>query len=145
MVTIQRKAGAVWKGDLKGGKGTVTTPDSGALHGIPYSFHTRFENEKGTNPEELVAAAHAGCFSMKLSGVLGAAGFTADKIETTSTVKMEKLAAGFKITGLHLEVKAHVPGADAAKFKAAAEDAKANCPISVLLSSVPITMDARLV
>lgn len=143
MVGIQRKAGAVWKGTLKEGHGNLTTPDSGALHNLPYSFHTRFENQKGTNPEELVAAAHAGCFSMALSGQLGNAGITADKIETTATVKMEKKPEGFRVVGVHLDVRVAAPGADQAKVQQAAQNAKAGCPISALLSSVPITMDLR--
>lgn len=142
-MAIQRKAIGVWKGDLKEGSGTVTTPDSGVLHSTPYSFHTRFEHQKGTNPEELVAAAHAGCFSMAFSGKLGGLGMTPDSIETTATVKLEKKDAGFRVVGIHLDVRATVPKADPAKVQQAAEDAKNTCPISVLLSSVPVTMEFR--
>lgn len=144
MTTILRKASAVWKGDLKSGTGKVSAPDSGAFRDTAYSFHTRFENQKGTNPEELIAAAHAGCFSMAFSSELGKAGMTPDTIETTATVKLEKKEAGFRVTGIHLQTHARVPGADAAKVKEAAEKAKAGCPISVLLSSVPITLETRV-
>jgi len=140
---MQRKAGAVWKGGLKDGKGTLTTA-SGVLTSTPYSFSTRFEDGKGTNPEELIAAAHAGCFSMALSGQLGAAGMTAESISTEATLTMEKLEAGFTITKVHLDVNARIPGADAAAFAKAAENAKAGCPVSRLLKA-EITMTAKLV
>jgi osmotically inducible protein OsmC len=140
---MQRKASAQWRGGLKDGKGTVST-GSGALQSKPYSFTTRFENEPGTNPEELIAAAHAGCFSMALSGQLGGAGLTADSIDTTATVTMDKLDAGWTVTKVHLEVRAKVPNGDAAKFEQAANNAKAGCPISRLLKA-EITMDAKLV
>src|SRR6202050_4837424 len=110
---MQRKANAVWQGDLKGGKGTIP-PDSGTLKQTQYSFSTRFENGKGTNPEELIAAAHAGCFTMALSGQLGTAGITAENLETTASVTMEKLEAGMTITKVHLDVTAHIPGGDQA-------------------------------
>src|SRR3954452_17670044 len=110
---MQRKASAQWRGGLKDGKGTVST-GSGALQSKAYSFTTRFENEPGTNPEELIAAAHAGCFSMALSGQLGGAGMTADKIETTATVSVEKSDEGFTVTKSHLDVVATIPGADEA-------------------------------
>jgi len=139
---MQRKASAQWRGGLKDGKGTVST-GSGALQSKPYSFTTRFENEPGTNPEELIAAAHAGCFSMALSGQLGNAGMTADSIDTTATVTMEKLDAGWTVTKVHLDVTATIPGADKAKFEQAANNAKAGCPISRLLKA-EITMDAKL-
>src|SRR5712671_6817863 len=126
---MQRKASAVWKGGLKDGKGVVSA-SSGVLSNTPYSFVTRFENAPGTNPEELIGAAHAACFSMALSGQLGAAQLTADSIETTSTIKIEKLDAGFTITSAHLDVKARVPNADQAAFTKAAEAAEKGCPVS---------------
>jgi osmotically inducible protein OsmC len=137
-----RKASAVWRGDLKGGKGSIST-ESGVLAQIQYSFSTRFENGKGTNPEELIAAAHAGCFSMALSAELGKAGLTAESIQTTATLTMERLDAGWTVTRIHLEVLATIPGANAATFNPAANAAKAGCPISRLLNTT-ITMDARL-
>jgi osmotically inducible protein OsmC len=139
---MKHKASAIWTGSLKDGKGAIST-ESGVLSAVPYSFRTRFEDEKGTNPEELVGAAHAGCFSMALSMILGQAGMTAEKIETTATVTLEKVGEGFAVTASHLDVKATIPGADPATFKAAAENAKAGCPISKLLNA-KITMDARL-
>src|SRR4030081_291541 len=108
---MQRKASAVWQGNLKAGKGTISTT-SGVLSGTQYSFATRFEDGIGTNPEELIAAAHAGCFSMALSGQLGQAGLTADSIKTKASVKLDKVEGGFAITSVHLEVRARVPGAD---------------------------------
>src|SRR5580765_8432054 len=140
--TMKRTASAVWNGDLKSGKGTVST-ESTVLSQAQYSFGTRFENGKGTNPEELIAAAHAGCFTMALSGQLGSAGLTPDKLETTATVTFEKLEAGWTVTGIHLDVAARIPGADPAKFQAAAKNAETGCPISRLLKA-PITMDAKL-
>jgi osmotically inducible protein OsmC len=139
---MQRNASAHWSGGLKDGKGTLTSP-SGVLKQTPYSFATRFETQPGTNPEELVAAAHAGCFSMALSGQLGAAGLTAQSIDTTSTVTLEKLDSGFAITTVHLLVKVKIPGADKAKFDEAAKNAKEGCPISKLFNA-KITMDAQL-
>lgn len=140
---MERKAGAVWKGGLKDGKGTVTTA-SGVLTSTPYSFSTRFENEKGTNPEELIAAAHAGCFSMALSAQLGNANLKAESISTEAKVTLEKVEGGFGITKIHLDVKGKVPGADAAAFQKAAEAAKAGCPVSKVLRA-DITMDAKLI
>jgi len=137
-----RKASAVWNGSLKQGKGTVST-DSGVLSKSPYSFATRFESSPGTNPEELVAAAHAGCFSMALSAQLGNANITPESIETTATLTMEKLDAGFTITKIHLDVAARIPGGDKAAFEKAAQEAKAGCPISRLLKA-EITMTTRL-
>lgn len=137
-----RKGSAEWRGGLKDGKGTVST-ESGTLSNIPYSFAMRFESERGTNPEELIAAAHAGCFSMALSGQLGAAGMTAESIRTTAGVTLEKVDAGFAVTAVHLEVAARIPGADRAAFEKAANEAKAGCPISKLLNA-KITMDAKL-
>ncbi len=137
-----RKASAVWNGSLKEGKGTIST-DSGVLSKTNYSFSTRFENGIGTNPEELIAAAHAGCFTMALSAQLGNAGITPESLETTAAVTLEKLDAGFTITKVHLDVTGRIPGADKAKFEKAAQDAKAGCPISRLLKA-EITMTARL-
>jgi lipoyl-dependent peroxiredoxin len=139
---LKRKASAVWNGGLKDGKGHIST-DSGVLRDTQYSFGTRFENGAGTNPEELIAAAHAGCFSMALSGQLTNAGHTAESIQTTATVKMEKTDAGFTVTNVHLDVRARVPGIDPQGFETAANNAKAGCPISRLLKA-EITMDARL-
>ena len=137
-----RKASAVWNGSLKEGKGTIST-DSGVLSKTQYSFSTRFENGAGTNPEELIAAAHAGCFTMALSAQLGNAGLTPESLETTAAVTLEKLDAGFTITKVHLDVTARVPGASQAQFDKAAGAAKAGCPISRLLKA-EITMSARL-
>ncbi|MGI8918187.1 MAG: OsmC family protein [Pyrinomonadaceae bacterium] len=139
---MKRNASAEWKGGLKDGKGTIST-DSGVLADTQYSFSTRFEDGKGTNPEELIAAAHAGCFSMALSGQLGQAGLTAESIRTTASVKLEKTDAGFAITSVHLEVKARVPGADQQAFATAANNAKAGCPVSKVLKA-EITMNASL-
>jgi osmotically inducible protein OsmC len=138
-----RKASAVWQGSLKEGKGNIST-ESGTLSNAQYSFSTRFENGKGTNPEELIAAAHAGCFTMALSGQLGAAGITAENLETTASVTMEKLEAGMTITKVHLDVTARIPGGDQAAFDKAAANAKAGCPISRLLKA-EITRPAKLV
>ena len=137
-----RKASAEWRGSLKEGAGTVST-ESGVLSGTAYSFATRFENAKGTNPEELFGAAHAGCFSMALSAILGEAGFTPDRVRTSAAVTLEKVESGFAVTAIHLTVAARVPKADAAAFEKAANAAKAGCPISKL-SNTRITMDAKL-
>jgi osmotically inducible protein OsmC len=139
---MKRKASAVWQGGLKDGKGKIST-DSGVLDSTQYSFSTRFEEGKGTNPEELIAAAHAGCFSMALSGQLGNAGMTAQEISTTATITMEKTDAGFTVTESHLDVTAKIPGADPKAFETAANNAKAGCPISRLLNA-KITMNAKL-
>ena len=139
---MKRKASAVWNGGLKDGKGTIST-DSGVLSNTQYSFSTRFEDGVGTNPEELIAAAHAGCFSMALSGQLGKAGLTAESIRTTAAVKLEKVDEAFAITSVHLEVTAKVPGADQQAFETAANNAKAGCPVSKVLNA-EITMEARL-
>ena len=139
---MQRKASAVWKGGLKDGKGIVSAT-SGVLNNTPYSFATRFENTPGTNPEELIAAAHAACFSMALSGQLGGANLTAESISTTATLTMEKLDSGWAITAVHLDVSARVPKADAAAFNKAAENAKSGCPVSKVLKA-NITMTAKL-
>jgi lipoyl-dependent peroxiredoxin len=139
---MQRKASAVWKGGLKDGKGALSS-SSGVLNSTPYSFSTRFENTPGTNPEELIAAAHAGCFSMALSGQLGAANLTASSIETTATLTMEKLDSGWTITAVHLDVVGRVPNADQGAFQKAAENAKSGCPVSKVLKA-NITMTAKL-
>jgi osmotically inducible protein OsmC len=139
---MKRKASAIWKGDLKSGAGAIST-DSGTLKDTQYSFSTRFENGVGTNPEELIAAAHAGCFSMALSAQLGNAGITAERIHTTATVTMDKTDAGFTITAVHLDVSAKIPGANKAAFDTAAANAKAGCPVSRVLNAT-ITMDAKL-
>ncbi len=139
---MQRKGSAVWKGGLKDGKGTVSTA-SGVLKDTQYSFATRFENGAGTNPEELIAAAHAGCFSMALSAQLGNMGITPEAIETSASVTLEKQESGFAITAVHLEVTGRIPGGDQAKFEQAAKNAKEGCPVSKLLNA-RITMDARL-
>jgi osmotically inducible protein OsmC len=139
---MQRKASAVWKGGLKDGKGTVSAT-SGVLSNTPYSFTTRFENTPGTNPEELIAAAHAACFSMALSAQLGAANLTPESINTSATLTMDKLDAGWTITTIQLDVTARVPNADQAAFSKAAENAKSGCPVSKVLNA-KITMNARL-
>ena len=140
---MKRNASAHWEGGLKDGKGTIST-ESGVLANTQYSFGTRFESGKGTNPEELIGAAHAGCFSMALSGQLANAGLTAQSIDTTATVTFEKLEAGFTVTEVHLKLVAKVPGADKAAFETAANNAKSGCPISRLLNA-KITLDAQLV
>jgi osmotically inducible protein OsmC len=139
---IKRTGSAVWNGGLKDGKGTVST-QSGTLKDTQYSFGTRFENGVGTNPEELIAAAHAGCFAMALSGQLGAAGMTAQSLKVNATVSLDKQDAGFAITAVHLDLLASIPGADPAAFESAAQAAKQNCPVSKLLNA-NITMDAKL-
>ncbi|MGH8490026.1 MAG: OsmC family protein [Gammaproteobacteria bacterium] len=139
---MKRNASAVWKGGLRDGKGTIST-DSGVLSDTQYSFGTRFEQGVGTNPEELIAAAHAGCFSMALSGQLEDAGMTAESIRTTASVTLDKTDAGFTITAVHLQVTARIPGADQQAFETAANNAKAGCPVSKVLNA-RITMDARL-
>lgn len=139
---MKRSANARWEGDLKEGHGLIST-ESGVLADTQYSFGTRFENGSGTNPEELIGAAHAGCFSMALSKILGDAGYTADHITTKATVSLEQVSGGFAITAIHLEVSAKVPGADEAAFSKAAGDAKAGCPVSKVLNA-EITMNARL-
>ena len=139
---MKRSASAVWKGGLKDGRGTVSS-GSGALSNVPYNFSMRFENEKGTNPEELIAAAHAACFSMALSLFLGNAGMTAESIDTTATVTLEKVGDAFTVTASHLDTTVRIPNADRAKFQEAADGAKAGCPISRLLNT-KITLDAKL-
>ena len=139
---MKRTGSAVWNGDLKTGKGTVST-ESGAIDGVAYGFATRFEDAPGSNPEELIGAAHAGCFSMALSGQLGERGMTAERIETHAAVSLDKVEGGFAITKVHLDLTATIPGADAAAFHEAAEAAKAGCPVSKLLDA-EITLDAKL-
>lgn len=139
---MKRKASAQWQGDLKSGTGVIST-ESGVLESTPYSFTTRFESGKGTNPEELVAAAHAGCFTMALSAELGKASLVAQSLRTTATVSLESDGAGWSVTGSHLDVVAKVPGASADAFRKAAEAAETGCPISKLLRA-KITMDAKL-
>ncbi len=141
-MTIKRSGSAVWSGGIKDGKGSIST-QSGVLDNTQYGFNTRFENGPGTNPEELIGAAHAGCFTMALSGKLGEAGMTAEKLQTTANVSLEKVADGFTITAVHLTLVAKMPGASQEAFDAAAQDAKANCPVSKLLNAT-ITLDARL-
>ena len=138
---MQRKASATWQGGLNDGKGSLTT-DSKALSATPYSFSTRFEGTPGTNPEELIAAAHAGCYSMALSNILGEAGIRPERIDTTATVTLEKLEGGFAITKVHLDVTVRAPGADRAKVDEATANAKAGCPVSKVLRA-EITMDAK--
>ena len=140
---MKRSASAVWKGGLKDGKGTVST-ESRVLAAVPYNFNMRFENEKGTNPEELIAAAHASCFSMALSLFLGNEGMTAESIETTATVSLDQVDGGFSVTSSHLDTTVRIPNADRAAFEKAAEGAKSGCPISKLLNA-KITLNARLV
>ncbi len=140
---MQRKATAVWNGGLKDGKGTMSGESRG-FHDLPYDFRKRFENDPGTNPEELIAAAHAGCFSMALSAELGKAGLVPESIRTTAGVTLEMLATGPTVTTIHLDVAARVPGASATAFEQAAQAAKAGCPISRLLQAATITMTAKL-
>ena len=141
-MTIKRDGSAVWSGGIKDGKGQVST-GSGALKDQPYGFNTRFEDAPGTNPEELIGAAHAGCFTMALAGQLGQAGRTADQLRTKATVSMEKVEGGFSITAIHLELRAKIPGACQEAFDKAATTAKENCPVSKLLNAT-ITLDAKL-
>ena len=139
---MQRKASAVWQGDLKAGKGLIST-DSGVLKQTPYSFHARFENGIGTNPEELLAAAHAGCFTMAVASYLEKAGIVADNLWTVATVTLEDTGDGFAITAVHLDLAARIPGADRSVFEAATSKAKAECPVSKVLNA-RITLEARL-
>jgi lipoyl-dependent peroxiredoxin len=139
---MHRTASAVWSGTLKDGKGTIST-QSGILSDTQYSFSTRFESGKGTNPEELIAAAHAGCFTMALSAQLGTMNFTPQSLRTTATLSFEKLDAGWTISKIHLDVAGRVPGISAEAFQSAAQSAKANCPVSRVLRA-EITMTASL-
>jgi len=138
---MKRKASAVWKGGLKDGKGRLSTA-TGVLSDTPYSFSDRFGDGEGTNPEELIAAAHAGCYAMALSLVLGEANITADRIDATAAVSLDKTEGGFAITAVHLDVQVTAPGADAKAVAEATEKAKAGCPVSKVLNA-PITMNSR--
>jgi len=142
-MAIKRTGSAIWQGGLKDGKGTVSTA-SGALDKLPYGFSTRFEDQQGTNPEELLGAAHAGCFTMALSKILGEAGFTADQMETSAEVSLSQVEGGFAIDKVHLSLKAKVPGADAAALEELAGKAKGGCPVSKLFNA-EITLDVALV
>lgn len=139
---MKNSGSARWQGGLKDGKGAIST-QSGALKEYPYGFSSRFEGKQGTNPEELIGAAHAGCFTMALSLILGEAGLKADQMDTQADVTLEKLADGFAVTSVHLTLTAKIPGADDAKFQELAAKAKAGCPISKLLNT-KITLDAKL-
>ena len=139
---MERSASAVWNGDLKEGKGTISTQSS-VMSEAPYSFVTRFENGKGTNPEELIAAAHAGCFTMALSAQLATMKITPENLRTTATVTLEKLDAGWTISKIHLDVTGHIPGISPDAFESAATSAKQDCPVSRLFKA-EITMTARL-
>lgn len=139
---MKKTGSAEWEGSLKEGAGTITT-ESGVLDSSPYGFNTRFEDGPGTNPEELIGAAHAGCFSMAFSMLLGQEGYTPTRIATTAQVSLEKQAEGFAITTVHLDVQAHIPNIDEAKFTEIANKAKAGCPVSKLLNA-EITMEAYL-
>lgn len=144
---MKRTATAQWRGDGQTGAGTLST-QSGVFNAQPYSFKTRFGDEEGkagTNPEELIAAAHAGCFTMALSFALAKAGFTAELLETAADVEIQPSDGGFSITGITLKLKANIPGIDQAQFDELAKGAKENCPISKALSAVPITLEANLV
>jgi osmotically inducible protein OsmC len=140
---IKRRGSASWKGGLKDGRGSVTT-ESGALQAYPYGFASRFEGQKGTNPEELLGAAHAGCFTMALSLILGEAKLVADQMDTSAEVTLEQVEGGFAITAVHLTLKAKIPGTDQATFASLAAKAKAGCPVSKLFKA-EITLDAQLV
>jgi osmotically inducible protein OsmC len=140
---IKRHGSASWKGGLKDGRGSITT-ESGALQAYPYGFASRFEGQRGTNPEELIAAAHAGCFTMALSLMLGEAKLVAEQMDTSAEVTLEQVAGGFAITAVHLTLKAKIPGTDQTTFEQIAAKAKAGCPVSKLLKA-EITLDAKLV
>jgi lipoyl-dependent peroxiredoxin len=141
-LTMKTNGSAVWQGGIKDGKGAISTR-SGALKDYPYGFNSRFEGKPGTNPEELIGAAHAGCFTMALSLILGEAGLTAEHMETTAEVTLDKVDDGYAITAVHLTLKAKIPGADQAKFDKLTAMAKAGCPVSKLLNA-RITLDATL-
>jgi lipoyl-dependent peroxiredoxin len=140
---IKRKGSASWQGGLKDGKGTIST-ESGALNAYPYGFAARFEGQRGSNPEELIAAAHASCFTMALSLILGEAKLKADRMDTTAEVTLEQVEGGYAITAVHLTLNAKIPGADQAKFKELAGKAKAGCPVSKLLKA-EISLEAKLI
>jgi len=139
---MKKHASAHWQGDLKQGKGTIST-ESGVLADSPYGFNTRFEDTPGTNPEELIGAAHAGCFSMAFSMLLGEEGFTPDSIDTKATVTLDKVDDGFAVTAVHLDMQARIPNIDQAAFESIANKAKAGCPISKLLNA-DISLNATL-
>jgi osmotically inducible protein OsmC len=141
---INRKASAVWQGGLKDGRGSITTA-SGVLQERPYGFASRFEGEPGTNPEELLGASHAACFTMAMSLILGEVGHRAERMETEAQVTLEQVEGGFAITAIHLALRATIPGIDEATFRALADKGKAGCPISKALAAVPITLEAVLV
>jgi osmotically inducible protein OsmC len=141
-MTIKRNGSAVWSGGIKDGTGAVSTA-SGVLKDAPYGFNARFKDGSGTNPEELIGAAHAACFTMALSGQLGQAGMTAQELRTTATVSMEKVEGGFSITAVHLDLVAKIPGASQEAFDKAANDAKEHCPVSKLLNA-EISLSSRL-
>ena len=141
-MALKRYADAVWSGDLQSGKGTLSTPQSGLFEGQNYSFKTRFGDEKGTNPEELIAAAHAGCFTMALSAKLAEAGFPPRSLDTRADVDLS-MDGGPQLSRIRLKVKAVVPGMDEVKFRAVADDAKQNCPVSKALSAVPISLETE--
>jgi osmotically inducible protein OsmC len=140
---IKRRGSASWKGGLKDGRGSITT-ESGALQAYPYGFASRFEGQRGTNPEELIGAAHAGCFTMALSLILGEAKLVAEQMDTSAEVTLEQVEGGFAITAVHLTLKAKIPGTNQAAFEQLAQKAKAGCPVSKLLKA-EITLDATLV
>ena len=140
---ISRRATAHWEGDLKTGKGQLSTPQSGLLDNTRYAFSSRFGDEKGTNPEELIAAAHAGCFTMALSAKLSEAGFPPEALDTEAQVDLS-MEGGPQLSQITLKVKAKVPGIEAEKFRAIADDAKQNCPVSKALSAVPVALEATL-
>ena len=140
---IKRRGSASWKGGLKDGRGSITT-ESGALQAYPYGFASRFEGQRGTNPEELIGAAHAGCFTMALSLILGEAKLVADQMDTSAEVTLEQVEGGFAITAIHLTLKAKIPGTNQATFEQLAAKAKAGCPVSKLMKA-EITLDATLV
>jgi lipoyl-dependent peroxiredoxin len=139
---MKTSGSAVWTGGIKDGRGAISTA-SGALNAAPYGFSSRFEGKPGTNPEELIGAAHAGCFTMALSLILGEAGFTAEKMETRAEVTLDKVADGFSISAIHLDLQAKIPGADKAKFEELANKAKLGCPVSKVLNT-NITLTATL-
>lgn len=140
---VSRKATAHWEGDLKSGRGTISTPASGLMQDTRYGFNSRFGDEKGTNPEELIAAAHAGCFTMALANALAEAGHPADSVDSRAEVDLS-MEGGPTLSAIRLFTRAKVPGIDDAKFRAVADDAKTNCPVSKALSAVPITLEAEL-
>ena len=140
---IKRKGSAAWQGGIKDGKGSIST-ESGALNAYPYGFSSRFEGQKGSNPEELIGAAHSACFTMALSLILGEAKLTATQMDTTAEVTLEQVEGGYAITAIHLTLRGKVPGADQAKFEELAGKAKAGCPVSKLFKT-DITLDAKLV